>query len=81
MKCPIIQGIGHIWRNNNLDTARRILLIVIYLVSGSLLLVLFYDLQTGNIVPGVKGGGTLPHQVYVLVLPALIHIMYRTLKG
>lgn len=64
-----------------MSTGRRILILVMYLVSGLLLLILVYDLQVGNIVPGVKGGGTLPHQAYVLVLPALIHIMYRGLKG
>jgi len=52
-----------------------------YLIAGVLLLILVYDLQVGNIVPGIKGGGTLPHRVYALVLPALIHIMYRGLKG
>lgn len=52
-----------------------------YLIGGMLLLVLFYDLQVGNIVPGIKGGGTLPHQAYVLVLPALIHMMYKAVKG
>jgi len=52
-----------------------------YLTAGVLLLILVYDLQVGNIVPGIKGGGTLPHRVYVLVLPALIHILYRGLKG
>ncbi len=64
-----------------MDTARRILIIVMYLIGGMLLLVLFYDLQVGNIVPGIKGGGTLPHQAYVLVLPALIHMMYKAVKG
>jgi len=52
-----------------------------YLTASVLLLVLLYDLYIGNIVPGIKGGGTLPHQVYVLVLPALIHMMYDILKG
>lgn len=64
-----------------MDTGHRMLIIVMYLTAGVLLLILFYDLQVGNIIPGVKGGGTLPHQVYVLVLPALMHIMYRGLKG
>ena len=64
-----------------MSTGRRILILVMYLTAGVLLLILVYDLQVGNIVPGVKGGGTLPHQVYVLVLPALIHIIYKSLKG
>ena len=64
-----------------MSTGRRILILVMYLIAGVLLLILVYDLQVGNIVPGIKGGGTLPHWVYVLVLPALIHILYRGLKG
>ena len=64
-----------------MSTGRRILILVMYLTAGVLLLILVYDLQVGNIVPGVKGGGTLPHQAYVLVLPALIHIMYKAWKG
>ncbi len=64
-----------------MDTSRRILIIVMYLVSGVLTLVLLYDLQVGNMVPGVKGGGTVPHQAYVLALPALIHSIYRCFKG
>lgn len=64
-----------------MSTRRRILILVMYLTAGVLLLILFYDLQVGNIVPGIKGGGTLPHQVYVMILPALIHIMYKAWKG
>jgi len=63
------------------DTSRKRLIAIMYLTSGVLLLILLYDLQVGNIVPGIKGGGTLPHQVYVLVLPALAHIMYKCLRG
>ncbi len=57
------------------------MIIVMYLTAGVLLLILLYDLQVGNIKPGIKGGGTLPHQVYVLALPALIHMMYKIIKG
>lgn len=64
-----------------MEAGRRILIIGMYLTSGVLLLILVYDLQFGNIVPGVKGGGTLPHQVYVLTLPGLIHMMYKIVKG
>lgn len=64
-----------------MSTGRRILILVMYLTAGVLLLILFYDLQVGNIVPGIKGGGTLPHQAYVLTLPGLIHIIYKGLKG
>lgn len=63
------------------EEKRRVLITIMYLTAGTLLLVLVYDLQVGNIVPGIKGGGTLPHQVYVLVLPALAHIMYNCLRG
>lgn len=59
----------------------RVVYIIMNLTAGVLLLIIFYDLQTGNIVPGVVGGGTLPHQVYNLVLPALIYQMYRILKA
>ncbi len=63
------------------DTGRRILIIVMNLTGAVLLLILLYDLQAGNIVPGIKGGGTLPHQAYVLVFPALLHRMYKIVKG
>lgn len=66
----------------NLYSVRRILIIAMYLVAGVLLLIMLYDLQVGNIVPGVKGGTpTVPHQAYFLVLPALLHLIYKTLKG
>ena len=44
-------------------------------------MILLYDLQVGNITPGIEGGGTLPHQAYVLVLPALLWNMCRILNG
>ena len=60
----------------------RIMYIIMNLIAGVMLLILLYDLQVGNIIPGIVGGKpTLPHQAYILVLPALINIMYRILKS
>lgn len=60
---------------------QRLFIGIVYLIAGILSGILLYDLQVGNIVPGVKGGGTLPHQAYILVLPALAHILYKCLRG
>lgn len=60
---------------------KRIFIIVMCLTAGTLLAVLLYDLQAGNLVPGLKGGGTLPHYVYGLALPGLIYMIYINLKG
>lgn len=68
--------------NENKETRRfQFPIAIMYLIAGILLFVMLYDLQVGNIVPGVKGGGTLPHQAYILVLPALAHILYKCLRG
>ncbi len=66
-----------------MNTRHKILIIsLMYLTAGVLMLILLYDLQVGNIVPGVKGGTpTVPHQAYILALPALFHHMYKTVKG
>lgn len=50
---------------------------ILYPIAGIILLILLFDIYTGKVY--IKNGSTLPHQVYVLALPALLHIMYKIL--
>jgi hypothetical protein len=48
---------------------------ILYPIAGIMLLILSYDIYTGKAY--IKDGGTLPHQVYILVLPVLIHVIWK----
>lgn len=51
---------------------------ILYPISGIMLLVLLYDVYTGNAY--IKNGSTLPAKSYIIVLMALTHMMYRQFK-
>lgn len=52
--------------------------VILYPIAGIMLLILLFDIYSGKIY--IKDGSTLPHQAYILVLPVLLHVMYRILK-
>lgn len=51
---------------------------ILYPISGIMLLILLYDVYTGNAY--IKNGSTLPAKYYIIVLVALVHVMYRRFK-
>lgn len=52
--------------------------VIIYPIAGIMLLILLFDIYTGNIY---EIGPTIPHHAYIVVLAVTMHIMYRIMNG